>query len=1316
MEKTRRPIMSRFMGIPRPFSRAAEMTCLLVLLTAGVGGCAPGLSSLKVPAKAPAGLTELRRSELPDMPLRGYGSLGGEFVEYALAGGKGTASVLRLRCATAEKAGITLGKYRSDLRSLGGVTESTVRFRGNAIPVALIDGCGAILAARQNRTVVIVTAPGAAELDTLLDALKLDLAADLDFSGAAVPYFLDKFDRWGFGFWCNPPLKAPEKQEATYDVREKFDWAKKMGVGLQIDVGLNQTVSAAGIIEDKSKRWAIELAREMRIPVTVQMQGAPAPQWIANRFADEMQMKVPQFIGNWYGIGGFNSVGYGSQYNTLGWISVKGKDQLFADLYQSVRRYGGFTNVLGYGEWHGEVGSVAIAKFMDYGPVADARYRDWLRGKYSKPATVDQRWSGGRGRIKNWDDIRLPEPAEFLGWGEKAVDLKGEWRRELVEKLPAEAKDKWDVPDLDDSGWQKIVAPGDDRQVFREKRGAPTIFQRTFELTEAQLARVKVEGKCWLYAWTLEGAINQTPAVSVNGRRLPASPYRSHYPWAAFEVGGLLHSGTNHVALLLPWGELSYRVYLSPEAPRCYPDLGPEQNARWVDYCDFIAWLREDGLRRSVEAIRREDPDKAIKFMAPHDHSDIMKILGEEYGCYFHDTGGMTGNWNDRLPSLARSSGLPFSLEPGNPAYELSSLKSYFSAWLTEGVNAIDYFMDIGDILWRPDQKAWFEARQPLVHLFGKYHGPRAEVAVLEGVRSQRLTGFPWDSFDTPLLWNTRNRGLGTLGRVPNPRDLINESDFFRGNADRYKVIIDDATLVMDEALIDRIEAWVRAGGIFVTQGHTGRHTPEIPDAWPINRLTGYKPVGYNDNSRVAPVDGQTVFSDPAWSKRDAHGPAVGGAGVFLEKVAPECQDILIWADGKIAMGMRPLGKGKVIAMGTGMPNVASGWTELLKWCGVDLPPAADAPGCRTARRVSNNGLYDVIIVSAAFIKEPASVTLTVPGGQTTMRDVLTGATLTGVAADGKVTFAGVKVEPLETYAFLAPRPGISAASLDWLELQRDWWKGTRKPAPAPKLKPWNNTLPLGADWAFRPLPSEVKDPTALAGTDVDDHAWGRMDIGVWYGTKYPDTKRGIFRKRFSVPDDWRAQGQTWLWIRGASPGYPTLPPRKMQVYLDGKPVTGGEHGYISENITARLTPGEHTLAVATETLSVIGGIIGNVWLEHVPEPVARQSLAGDWNGVQLPGKTKMARDQVRRTFVPDPAMKGKRALLWIETEGDTVEHILLNGRLINRDFAARHAMVDITPFLQYDRPNDLSLMSMYSTIPTEIKTVEIRYYDPDQL
>jgi hypothetical protein len=656
------------------------------------------------------------------------------------------------------------------------------------------------------------------------------------------------------------------------------------------------------------------------------------------------------------------------------------------------------------------------------------------------------------------------------------------------------------------------------------------------------------------------------------------------------------------------------------------------------------------------------------------------------------------------------------SLEPGNPGYTLPELKRMFGYWMTEGLNTVDYFMDLGDILWRPDQKAWFEARQPLVHLLGKFHYPEAEVAVMAGEHAHRLTGFPWNHFDTPLLWNTRSSGVGTLGRVPGPRDLIGESDFLRGNVNKYKVIVDDATLIMDDALIAKIEQWVRAGGIFITQGQTGRHSPETPDAWLISRLTGYRAVGNNDNWRVSAIAGQPIFTDPAWTQRDKSGlPVLGGAGSYLEKVAPECQDILAWPNkAGIAMGVRPLGKGKVIAMGTPMPNAPNGWAELLKWCGVTVPTAPTAPDCRVAHFVSNNGLYDVYLVSAEQIQHPAAVTLTIPGKQATMVSVLTGAPVIGTVVGDKVEFAGLHVEPLETYAFLAPRRAIISAPLAWLKLQRQWWKGTKKPAPAPELKPRRNTLSLDADWAFEPVPAHLKDAESLIGPGVDDSAWTRMDMGVWYGAKYPETKRGIFRKHFTMPADWNGRGRTWLWIRGASPGYPTLPPHKMQVFLDGQPVRGGEHGYCNEDITGRLTPGEHTLAVATETLSVVGGIVGNVWLEHIPEPLARQSLAGDWNGMQLPGTAKIPFDQVKREFTPNPALKGKRALLYIETTENIIPSMFLNGRLMNRDFAGMHSLVDVTPYLRWDKPNSLTLNAMYSHVPTAVKTVEIRYYEPD--
>ena len=46
--------------------------------------------------------------------------------------------------------------------------------------------------------------------------------------------------------------------------------------------------------------------------------------------------------------------------------------------------------------------------------------------------------------------------------------------------------------------------------------------------------------------------------------------------------------------------------------------------------------------------------------------------------------------------------------------------------WITEGTQGVDYFMHIGDVLWKPEMKEYFSRSQPLWHLIGKYHSPDA--------------------------------------------------------------------------------------------------------------------------------------------------------------------------------------------------------------------------------------------------------------------------------------------------------------------------------------------------------------------------------------------------------------------------------------------------------------------------------------------------------------------------------------------------------------------------------------------------------------
>ncbi len=1287
--------------------------------------------SLALPAKAPSGMTETARIALPTAPLRGYGALGGQFAKYGTASDASAASILIVTCPSAEKAKITLAKYNSDLHCLSGVNDVPVVVGAKKIAVPVVAGQGAIASYRTGATVVIVAGRHMPEVVKLLGAVGFTALKDVDYVGAPVPTYLDKFDKWGWGFWFPNPLETPRGQDLTYDVRDKFAWAKKMGVSLQFDIQLNHSVSAGGLIEDAGKQWGINLASEMGIPAFLQMQGGTPPQTLQNRYPEQMQQKAPQFIGSFYGINGNNGFP-GAPYNQLSWASVEAADRHFADQYQVVHKYHSLPNVTGYGEIHGEVGEGALAMTMDSGPYVDQRYRDYLKMKYQTPQAVDQRWSSGAGAVKSWSDIHFPEPATFTGFGPQAFDLYGEWRLCYESDLAPDAKANWGATDLYTDSWRKLVVPGDDHQIQKAKWRVPTIFRRTVELTPADLARISASGKTYLYCFTLQQGWGNAMKGFVNGKPLPDQPLAGQESWASFDVTGLLHEGANVVALSLPWGEISYRTYLSPDEPKCYPDLGHDRNAQWVDYRDFITWIHEDQLRRSMEAIRRDDPDKVIKLYAPGAIVDVMKNLAEDYGAYFHDTGFMGGNWNDDLPGLMRSSGMPMSVEPGNSAHSIPELQSAIGRWMTEGLNTLDYFDDITEIMWQPDQKAWFEAHQPLIHLLGKCHYPASEVAVLEGARAHRLTGFPFDHFNTQLLWWNRHGGVGTYGRMPDPRDLIAESDIMRGTVSKYKVIVDDATLVMDDALIDKIDAWVRAGGIFITQGQTGRHSVLAADAWPISRLTGYKSIGNNDNWRVAAIPGQTIFKDPAWTKTDDHGaPVLGAAGNFFQKVAPECQDILAWpGNAGVAMGIRPLGKGKVITMGTAMPNVPNGWNDLLAYCGVNVPILPVAQGCRIARYVSNNGLYDIYVVwvqdnestkgRGGVITAPTNITLTVPSTQPTMIDMRTGQTVTGRLEGGNVSFDNLHIEPLETYAFLVPRQTVTDAPLAWLSLQRDWWKGTTPPAPAPKMRSWNNTLDLDAGWAFKPLAADVTDVAALVDPKADDAAWTRMDIGVWFGTKFADVKRGVFRKHFTMPADWVGtdKGRVWLWLK-RSQGAVFLPPYKTKVFVDGQQVyDSGGWLYAScvVELTGKLAAGDHVVAVSTESSTPVGGYAGNVWLEHIPAPIATQSLAGDWNGIQLPGASKPPLPEMKRTFTPDPAIRGKHAVLLVETTTNNIVGIFLNGRLINRDIGGQHFLIDITPFLKSGQPNSISLNPQYDQNPLDLKSVEIRYYDEGAL
>ena len=389
--------------------------CLLGALAANARG-----AEVAVPREI-SGRTLVRQQTLPVVPLRGYKSLGGEFAEYQNPAGTRSSSLV-ITCADDETARIVLAKYRSDLRCLGGIREAQIKLATLVAPIAEVEGQGWILAVRQGSQVWILAAEQRADLEAHA-ALLLPLPGQVapDFTGAAqVPMFLDKFDRYGWSFWY-APLTAPPKQEATYDFRQDYDYARRMGVGLQLQINPSHQDTGEAVIDTAQFSWAMNLARDKGVPVFLQPM-LTGPLWVRNLYPDQMQLRMPQYVGNYYAP---NTWDGGDEPAQIAWSSVEAKEALLAPIGKIVRHYRSYPNVTGYLEPHAELEHNMPAIFSDFGEVADAAYRTFLKERYQTPAAVDQRWHGGQGVVKSWPDVRVPEVASFLGWGQGAKDLQG---------------------------------------------------------------------------------------------------------------------------------------------------------------------------------------------------------------------------------------------------------------------------------------------------------------------------------------------------------------------------------------------------------------------------------------------------------------------------------------------------------------------------------------------------------------------------------------------------------------------------------------------------------------------------------------------------------------------------------------------------------------------------------------------------------------------------------------------------------------------------------------------------------------------------
>ena len=1244
--------------------------------------------------------------EFAPVKLRGFGTVSARFFPLPDAGG----SLLTIECDSPAKAALVHAKYLSDLMLLPGVRAS--RLRG--FPTWEVDSLGFIAAAVSGKKVLIGCS---ARADGLRDFDSRGLKFE---AGVGVPMYLDRWDKYGFLFYyrvgARPPTLPANRQ---YLVRPEFEYAKASGSGFVFWAQEDINDTAEGLTADGFWDWAAEQARALGLPMHINLSSTPGT-WLLNRYRGETAMKENSYVGSSFRTGV-------SDTDSMGLISLNSKnanDVNLGVIQQNVRRFESYPNVVGWLEPHGEQFQGFQEFLLERGPAADLGFRGYLSDRYSL-AALGARWYGDASHFRSWDEVKVPVYASFFGYGPDAIDLEGEWRIEY----DFERRDCLAL-DFNDSDLPVLIAPGDDRALFLPKKRA--LFRRKFTVPPAWRDRHK---EAWLYVWDLNRSSPDKVEAYLNGEKVGDSPIvAGSAHWAAFEVSKSLREGPNALVLRLPQGFLGYKVYLSPDPPKQYPGFGSLRNAQWVDFIDWWAWSKVNVVRRGVQMIRQVDPDRPVNFMHPDDLGGGIKEVCREYGGNFHNTGYMSGFWADYNAMICRGSGLPCSAEPGSGAVDGPDFLRFMGRWLTEGIQGISYFIHIGDVMWRDDIRGLFEKNLPMYRMIGKYHVPAADVAILYSDRAQRLTQYPGGTDPNVNLYNGYWEWSLSGSLLPLfPRDGLTEEDFHNGNALKYKVILDSNTSIAGDELLAGIQAYVRAGGVFVTFMQTGRHSPTAADAWPISKLTGYQ-VSHIDPCEPEPspatwrkvrlAKNQKVLARDPWTK------GIDGTGLTLRRISPECEDLLVWEDGSTAVGFRPLGKGFLIHVGSRFESLqARGssaattalFTQILNWREAARVPA-QANGVTMRHYISNNGIYDIWVL----FNESA-------GAKTT--DLVFDASLHPVKcvdANGGGTFpvvrdaagdriSGIRLGAFETRMFLMPRTSLADSPREWLTVQRNWWQGvTDAPRePLPTLKSvQRHTLSLADDWAFRSV--DGLDESALLAVTLpnfDDHLWERRRLAIWTLPDHPDIRRAMFRNTFAVPANW-TNGSIQLYLNAWFG--PTFFERG-RLFLDGRQLAAFQQdGIKGDDFSGAFQPGStHTMAIEISGRAELLGVDGNAWLHYRPKPLHSLDLAGTWEAtgdilhsrpaVHFPGL--LAGQSASRKIHIGRDFEHLNAVLSMTADGPVLG-VMTNGKFVQRHhhMNGRQIDLDISPWLRHGSDNRVEVVLQNPAVAT-IHSISLDFF-----
>lgn len=1330
------------------------LAAVAAIAAAGLTGCEkpkPTETKAEEP-KAPTAQSA-KEEALPAVRLRGYGEVAPFYSELTLEGGA-KATVLRFDTDSDVNAATAAGKFLADLDLSPGVTKGELAVKDAKYRLVTVAGGSVYTGFAAGKSGYVIFAESAEVLPEALEAATPKGAKVV--TALKYPKYLDRFDRYGWGFygfsgvmnmhgWMTKLPGGGEDADPADDMDflQKYDfrfelWPKPANFDDNYSVG-----------EWSELWWQLEEAKKRGITLGSRLYG-DLP--MTKETADGFERPAKFLQGGWMRQD-FNqkTMPHVSWFNPKArlYVARQAQQQMAPLLGEEITSWMSPYGELVHDEWYNF--------HADYSESALKNWHENLRDNLKLSlADVSAMFNRGDKPFTSWDEVPIPEIADFVGKPGMILDLEGQWQVRPETTADEGLTGQWWAGDVTQHPWETMLLPGSIKwhKYFRENAW----MVRDFEVTKEQLAG---DQPIYLYSFAkMFGDPRVMSLVYLNGEKVGETGR-----WGVWDVRKLLKEGKNRVAIRS--NNFTGRVFLSNENPSVYPYLSPERNKLWVVFQNWLIQGKVGAWEVALDAMREVEPNVPIKFMAPRGFgTDAWIKLATKYGGWPHFTG--EGSWF--FPWYKRygfAYGLPGSSEMAQPQDDAEGMYMVMQRTFLAGLNSHDHVFFVQAATRRPDVKQWYEDHIAVLKQMGRYDIAGPQVVIFRSTNSatnflpQPIPSLGESTRPIQSVWNW-DIGRGALQGIGQSMLYIDDGGLADGKLEGNKVLFDGGNEIVTKQSLDAIEKWVKDGGTFVTLPFTGRCLPDVADTWPIQQLTGctVKTLREPGKGTVTIEKDQTLLKElagqsfpDAGSTKDYRGEE---SNILSTELVPsaDCEVIARFENGEPAIVSRKLGKGRVITLGSAffkdVMDVKGMWLpgdrevvflrDLLNGIGQPSVNYTDDYKVLAQRFRTNNGLDDVVMLvsfadgdrtvtlNASFDAKPAKIY------RVAMNAV---EEITDFKIDGNtVTISGLNVPKSEVQLlYFRTHEALDAATY-WWDYQRRIWQyhatdkvdfsliaSERWTDPTMDLKTgwqWTQDQPANDDWRTNPAVS--KD-------------WKSWNLDIFNAVGAVADKTLYATKTFTVPEAWLTDGGlTRLtaadWNAGA--GRLTAGGSPWRIWLNGQLLE--KKGFFNPEVGKLLRKGENTLAIEIDPpqKNKYIGVLGAVYLVHEKPPVETVDLAGEWTGtldgqpvkLQFPGKGK-AQWPTRKVMIPAD-WKDKYIVTYYAKDPKEISgqgaKLSSYGVVVNEREARRrhHHMlgneveVDITDLLTYGQENDLAPLAMSKlTEPFdwEFETIELRLY-----